>query len=38
VTVFRFMVEAKIGPIFGRKLKVLFTFVLWSTFEKQVLN
>ena len=28
----------EIGPIFGRKLKVCFTFFLWSTFEKQVLN
>jgi len=27
---------AEVGPIFGRKLQVCFTFFLWSTFEKQV--
>ena len=29
---------AELGPIFGRKLNVRFTFYVWSTFEKQVLN
>ena len=29
---------AEISPLFDRKLKVRFTFCLWSTFEIQVLN
>ena len=32
------LLTAEIGPIFGRKLKVRFTFFVWSTFDIQVLN
>jgi len=32
------LLTAEIDPIFGRQLNVRFTFLSWSTFEKQVLH